>query len=139
MDVRKFFLGQDEFKMPSEIAARITEARAFNPHVEDAKSAEPLLIFQTSKQQTWLVATKARLYCVLDDLPRGFTRVQWSMNADTLVEDGKVIIPISTRDKTDRTGLLDIGMHRGWLFSKKLFTARSIEEELRTLLLQKMT
>jgi hypothetical protein len=138
MDVRKFFFGQDKFKIPSEIVAKICEARTFKSQEEDTSAAEPLLILQTCDQQTWLVATRARLYCILDDLPRGFTRVQWSMDGPTLVQNGAVIVPISTRDKTDRTGLLDIGQHRGWLFSKKLFTARPIEEELRALLIRKM-
>jgi hypothetical protein len=61
------------------------------------------------------------------------------MDGATLVENRNLIVAISTRDKTDRTGLLDIGTHRGWLFSKKLFTARTIEEELREMLLRAMT
>ena len=139
MDVRKFFFGQDEFKLPQEIIAKVAESPAFDPQLEDTASAEPLLIFQTSKQRTWLVATRARLYCVLDDLPRGFTRVQWSMDSPILVKNGAVIVPIGTRDKTERTGLLDIGEHRGWLFSKALFTARPVTEELRQILLRTMS
>ena len=138
MALREFLLGRGEFKTADQIIEVVREHSAFNPQREDAAEAEALLIFQTSKQQTWLVATKARLYCVLDDLGKSFTRVQWTMPAEELVSDGEVTVGISTRDKTERTGRLDIGEHRGWLFSKKLFTSEPIEARVRDLIARKM-
>src|SRR5258706_6174623 len=121
MDIRKFFLGTDEFKSPEEIIELIRTSDQFDAPQEDTAGAEALLVFQTSKQQTWLVATRARLYCVLDDLNKSFTRVQWSISADKLIANGQVAVQISASDKTERTGRLNIGDHRNWLFSKKLF------------------
>src|SRR4051812_44087916 len=109
MNLKTFFLGGGEFKSPREIARLVSKHPDFNPRVEDPKDAELLLIFQTSKQQTWLVATKARLYCVLDDVGRGTTRIRWSQPAERLVRNRKVIVPLSTKDWKERTGLLDIG------------------------------
>ena len=109
MALREFLLGRGEFKTADQIIEVVREHSAFDPQREDAAEAEALLIFQTSKQQTWLVATRARLYCVLDDLGKSFTRVQWTMPAEELVSDGEVTVGISTRDKTERTGRLDIG------------------------------
>lgn len=139
MDIRKFFLGTDEFKSPEEIIELIRTSAEFNAQQEDTSGAEALLIFQTSKQQTWLVATRARLYCVLDDLNKSFTRVQWSISADRLVVDDRVAVEISASDKTERTGRLSIGDHRNWLFSKKLFPTEGPEARVKELITRQMT
>ncbi|HKV23157.1 MAG TPA: hypothetical protein VJN93_01070 [Candidatus Acidoferrum sp.] len=138
MDLRKFFLGRGEFKSPSEIIQTVRESPDFDSQRENLANAEPLLLFQTSKQQTWLVATAARLYCVLDDLRRSFPPVRWSINKDNLVAAGQVTVNISARDSNDRTGLLNIGPRSNWLYSKKLFTAKSIEDEVKGLISRRM-
>jgi len=139
----KFLLGRDDFKSETEILQIIQQSEEFAPQREDIENAEALLIFQTSTQQTWLVATNRRLYCVLDDLSKSFTRVQWSMPAEMLVRNGEVTIPIVThersRGRTDRSGLVDIGERRNWLFSKKLFTTDRIEEKIDELIVGHMT
>lgn len=134
MDIRKFFLGRDEFKSPSEIIELLSTSKDFNAQEEDITAAEALLLFQTSKQQTWLVATRARLYCVLDDLNKSFTRVQWTMPAEKLVLSEDVTAEISTHDKSEKTGLLSIGDRHNWLFSKKLFPAEDLPDKVRTLI-----
>jgi hypothetical protein len=134
MDIRSFFLGRREFKSAEQIAEAVRESLNFDPKIEETSRAESLLIFQTSKQQTWLVATKAMLYCVLDDLTEDFTKVQWSIPAQRLVSHGRLIIPISTHNKTERTGLVNIGEHQNWYFSRQLFTDESIEQRIRQLL-----
>ena len=138
MGLRKFLLGQNEFKSPNEIIQVLRDSPNFDPAKEDTATAEALLIFQTSKQQTWLVATRARLYCVLDDLRRSFTRVQWSIGAEKLTQAGNVAAQVSTLDRTTRTGLLEINERRNWLFSKKLFTNRSLEDEIKGLIRRQM-
>jgi hypothetical protein len=140
VDVSSFFLGRTgSFKSAEEIVDVVTRYRSFDQSVEDASHAEALLIFHTSKQQTWLVATNQRLYCVLDDLPGAFTKVQWSMQKSSLTRDGNVAVPISHRDRTDKTGLLDLGERRGWLFSKRLFERESIEDRVRRLIGEHLT
>jgi hypothetical protein len=136
--VREFLLGRDEFKTADEIIEIVRNSPYFDPQREDTAHAEALLIFQTSKQQTWLVATQARLYCVLDDLCKSFTRVQWSIPIEKLVANGEVTIPITTSDKTWKTGRLNIGERRNWLFSKKLFTSEPIESRVRNLIARQM-
>jgi hypothetical protein len=138
MDLRKFLLGQNEFKSPNEIIEIVRESPSFDTAKEDTASAEALLIFQTSKQQTWLVATRAHLYCVLDDLKSSFTKVQWAMGAEELTYAGNITATISTRDNTKWTGLLDVEERRNWLFSKMLFTNKSCEDEIRGLVRRQM-
>jgi hypothetical protein len=140
MDVGNFFLGRGKFKSPAEIVATVRESPNFEPSRE-GDSAEPLLIFQTSTQQTWLVATNQRLYCILDDLNRSFTRVQWSMPKGRLIADGTVVVPISTqqtRSKSDRSGLVDIEKHKSWYFSRNLFASEPIENRIRRLIAENM-
>jgi hypothetical protein len=129
--VREFFLGKVEFKTSDEIIETVRQHRDFDPQHENLDSAEAILIFQTSKQQTWLVATNLRLYCVLDDLEKSSTRVQWSIPIEKIADkNGQLKINVQTRDKTERTGLLDIGERRNWLFSKKLFASDPIERKI---------
>src|SRR5690349_18583697 len=132
MEIRKLFLGRDEFKTAREIIELVGGYHQFDRESEDTNSAQALLIFQISTQQTWLVATRLRLYCVLDDVGKSFTRVQWAIPASELITNNEVTVNITTRDKTDRTGLLNIGERRkNWLFSKKLFASESIEDSIK--------
>jgi hypothetical protein len=142
MDIRSFLLGSaEEFKSPPDIFRVIAGSPQFDPSMESVTTAEPLLIFQTSKQQTWLVATPKRLYCVLDDLGRSFTRVQWSIPRERLVTENKVSVSIASRErreKSERSGLLDIDNHRSWLYSKKLFASESRESQVKRLIARRM-
>jgi hypothetical protein len=137
-EVRNFFLGRGEFKSLKEIIEIVRQSPKFDRNHEDAASAEALLIFQTSKQQTWLVATRARLYCILDDLRRSSTRVQWVLSANDLVAEGNITAPILAKDKNQRTGLLNVGPRRNWLFSKKLFANTSAENQVKDLIRKQM-
>jgi len=107
---------------------------------EDPKEAQALLIFKTSKQRTWLVSTSERLYCILDDIRITKPRINWSMGRNSLTDNGKVSAKISTRDRSDRTGLVDISSeHRGWLFTKSLFSNKPIDLSIKNLIASKMT
>jgi len=79
------------------------------------RSAADLLLFRTRNQHTWLVATDRKLFCLLDDTP---TRVdgeliQWTQ------ESGK-IKEVRAGPYRARTGLVDIGERRRWLYSVAL-------------------
>ena len=138
MDIHSFLLGRGDLKNADQII-QITNAY---PQARDLSPAvEALLIFQTSKQQTWLVASPSYLACVLDDLNKGFTRVQWLMLADRLIRDGEVIATITTSERSEpseSTGLLHINERRNWLFSKRLFSSRAVEATIRDLILRVM-
>jgi hypothetical protein len=137
MNYREFFLGSSDFKSADEIIRLVAEYPSILPQ-EDLTGAEALLIFQTSKQQTWFVAGTRGLYCVLDDLNKSFTRVQWMIPFDRLITDGKKILSLATHDYTERTGLLDIGDRHNWLFSKKLFTNEDIKTSINKLIVPRM-
>ena len=128
MSLARNLLGYREFWEPDAIRQIIENAPEFNPSSESVDEARTLLIFETSKQRTWLVATAIRLYCVLDDVRKDKPRLQWSVLKGEAAH-------IETRSKTDQTGLVDIGTrHRWWLYSKRLFDRKSIEQQISELI-----
>lgn len=135
---RNFFLGRGDFKSKNEIIDAVYNSSQFDSSKESKHSSEALLIFQTSKQQTWLVSTSERLYCVLDDIDKGLTKVQWFIPSGDLISDNKVIANISVKNKSHNTGLLSINDHKNWLFSKRLFTMYEIESSIHDLISRTM-
>jgi hypothetical protein len=136
---REFLLGRSDFKSADEIIALVGQSPFFEAQ-ENIEQAEALLIFQTSRQQTWLVATNRRLYCILDDLNKGFTQVQWTIPKNELVDErGRIIVPMATGHKTDKTGLLDIGKRHNWLFSKRLFVDKDLLAKIQDMIVRRMT
>jgi hypothetical protein len=132
MDIRALFLGTGDFKSRDEIIRMLSRENNSGFPLVDANKAEALLIFQTYKQQTWLVADAHGLYCVLDDFDRSFTRAQWFIPYNDLIKDGN-IVGLKTTENSENTGLLNIGPRRNWLFSKKLFTSEDIESSIKRL------
>ena len=56
MKLREFFSGRDELLPKEQIIEQIRSSPAFVAAEEDVEKAEALLIFRTSRQQTWLVS-----------------------------------------------------------------------------------
>lgn len=136
MELRKVLLGRGDFKSRDEIVGLLRGSpEASNDHFADA---ETLLIFQTASQQTWLVTTNHALYCVLDDLNKDSTTVQWAMPSSDLFRDDDRLADVSTQDKNDRVGLLSVGKHKNWLYSKKLFASDNVVNRLSRMVLGKM-
>ncbi len=139
MKAQNIFLGYRELATTQEIIDYVAGTELFDGESEDKESTATMLIFDTSKQRTWLLATSARMYCVLDDIRKTAPRLQWTMDRDELVKDGEVIASIGSREKSARTGKLDIGSHRGWLYTKCMFATAGIVDQVRNLIRQKMT
>ena len=92
-----------------------------NKKLIDEDALEILKIFSTSLQQTWLVATPKRIYCVLDDIEKkeSVEIIKWHM---TKLEFIAKFNTIKVRNKSDRTGIIDFtDKHQAWLYSKNLF------------------
>jgi hypothetical protein len=115
------FLGRDEVK--NLITTSV------NYQNEDPGQARPLLIFKTFNQQTWLIATDRRIYCVLDDRRKAAARMQWSMAIS-----GARAAQIRRKDYRGRTGLLDIGEKKNWLYSEDLFREIDVVEAVKKLI-----
>lgn len=135
MDLSNAILGRRDFYSKNEIIAHVSKSIKFDPAKEDLSKATALLIFRTSNQQTWIVSTHERLYCILDDVRKDEPRINWSDEREKHVDGTSVITEIRTRNKSDSTGLVDIGAyHRNWLYSKNLFGDESIEDSIKKLI-----
>ena len=136
MSLVESLLGYRSFSSEPEIRRSIEQSKAFDASKESPEDAGSLLIFDTSRQHTWLVATGERLYFILDDVRQPGPRIRRSVSRDDLkaLLDGKVAV--NKRPKSDRTGLVDVGLRRrGWLYSKELFSSdRPIERAVNDLL-----
>ncbi|MGA3040234.1 MAG: hypothetical protein ABSF54_05505 [Bryobacteraceae bacterium] len=89
----------------------------------------PLLLFQTSKQRTWLAASNHRLFCVLDDEKERASGklVQWILRHEE-------VTPVKARPK-DPTGMVDIGPRKDWLYSARLhYSPEGLEKKIEDLL-----
>lgn len=129
-----FLLGKRELFEADKIAEFINTAHEFDAQRENTKNAGVLLLFKTSEQQTWLIATSERLYCVLDDIKHPKPEIRWTMPRHELVAHDSVSVHIRTRKHTENSGRVDIDGHTGWLFSKSLFATLPIEDAIKALI-----
>lgn len=139
MKLDELLAGRPDFASQAEVIAFARKSKNFDPADEDLTHADALLIFSTSKQHTWLVATDKRLYCILDDIRKDQPHINWSMPKRDLVSGNDVVVPVNSRGKSEFSGLVDIGAsHPGWLFTKRLFSTKSVKESIRSLLSRTM-
>lgn len=139
MKLKSYLLGLRELESKENIIHYIAKSSGFDSSKESADNMNALLIFNTSKQHTWLIATSEKLYCVLDDVRRDSPKLQWIISKDKIISNGRMVINISAHDKNDRTGVINFGdEHSGWLYSKSLFTSITIEEAIERLIFEQM-
>ena len=135
MSLVESLLGYRNLSSEPEIRQRIRKSRNYDSSKESPDRARSLLIFETSKQRTWLIATGERLYFVLDDVRKPGPRVSRSVCRDDLkaLPDGRIAVTV--QPKSVHTGLVDVGLEqRRWLYSKDLFSHRPIEHAINELL-----
>lgn len=135
-------LGRREFFSAEEVREFVRTSKNFDPGREIPTEAEALVIFQNSNQKTWIVTTTERVYCILDDVRKDRPNINWSMSKKKVVSEGKVILRIKPREKTEKseiTGLIDFGdEHKDWLFSKSLFKDKKVDESLKEVITRRM-
>jgi hypothetical protein len=131
---KAWLFGKREFEGEDGIKKLVATSDDFEPGKDgDVAKATPRLIFETRSQHTWLVATRARLYCVLDDIRSPEAELKWSLvPKETDAGD----IHVRSHDaKPDRFGLVDItSRHKDWLYSRDLFVAEPIDAVIRDLM-----
>ena len=134
MKLSDLLAGRPDFAPKIEIIDQVKRSRNFSSNNERLDAADALLIFSTSKQHTWLVATNLRLYCILDDVRRDEPHINWSLPAKRIFSSQRYILKITVQDKSSLTGTITIeGISRPWLFTKRLFNGSPIEESIRQL------
>ena len=139
MRLSDFFSNRSDFASESDIKKTIRKSKNFDEAKESPIQSAALLLFATSRQQTWLVCTPERLYCILDDLKNPRPKVNWSMKREDIVSEGKVTVSLRAHSRTEKTGSVDISqLHQRWLFSHKLFKDGDVVEKIRLLIANQM-
>lgn len=135
MNLVESLLGYRSFSSEMEIVDSIRKSNDYDSSTESTEDAGSLLIFDTSRQHTWLVATKERLYFILDDTRKPAPEVKRSVRRCDLKTKTDGSVAVNTRSKSAAVGLVDVGLRRrGWLYSKDLFSQRPIEDAIYELL-----
>lgn len=141
MKLADLALGYRSFYEKDEIINFIPNSKNYNEKYESTTKSDALLIFKTSKQQTWLVASNKRLYIILDDIRKDKPNINRSIAKNKLMDsDDEITASIEEQQKSDKTGVLKIeGMKKGYLFSKVLFSYDPIINKVMGLLEKQMT
>ena len=136
MSLVERLLGYRGFASEPEIRMSIEQSKYYDASKESPEDTSSLLIFDTSRQHTWLVATGERLYFILDDVRQPAPRIRRSVPRSELRVQADGGVAVVTRPKSVHAGLVDIGLRkRGWLYSKRLFSPdRPIERAVNDLL-----
>ena len=110
-------LEKHSFYSKKDILDLFKEAERAKLMLKNEVIQDALLIFQTTKQQTWLISSNFHLYCLLDDeqTRKKGNMMQWRMR------HGEALAFIEAQPYKEKTGLLHIGNRRNWLYSKALF------------------
>ena len=117
------------FRSESEIKKWIMKSKNYKD--EDPATAKLFMFFSTFKQRAYLVATKKRLYCILDDSRKDNPHINWSMPRKDVKNNNGLIISISSGDKSEKIGTVNISeKHKNWLYTKKLFSSKNIESSI---------
>ena len=129
MEISSLFDNNAFFRSKSKIKEWIKNSKNYKG--EDPRSAKLFMFFSTSKQRAYLVATERRLYCILDDSRKDYPHINWSMPKRDVKDRNGLKITITSRDKSEKTGLVDISdKHKNWLYTKNLFSSKNIESSM---------
>ncbi len=125
MNLIESLLGYRSFSSELEIREAVKTSRSHDSSSESSDDASSLLIFETSRQHTWLVATSERVYFILDDVRKPAPQIKRAVRRGDLQVGPDGRIAVDTQSRSTSTGLVDIGLRRrGWLYSKDLFSSR---------------
>ena len=139
MSLSKFSRGYREFVQPEGIPGLIKGSRNYGKGGEDLSTAESLLIFQTSNQHTWLLATSHRFYVILDDIRKKEPSIIRSISKRRLIDDsGELKLRLGERPRSERTGLVDMEGYKALLFSHRLFMEERVTESMERLIKGRM-
>ncbi|WP_028025119.1 hypothetical protein [Enterovibrio calviensis] len=94
----------------------VDENAPIDPNVEDIK------LFETTNQTTWLKKTVNGIECHLDDRrPNKRSGHRWTLSPDmarNILQNGDIYVSPGIKINS---GLISIGSHTSWLYSKRLF------------------
>lgn len=112
-------LGYKTYLKPPEQASQKEPDDAFVDEAEDRLTS--ILVFKTSKQETWLTITDKGLNCRIDDTRVGRGGSQWTLEKSQATQIlNSNLFHVNSGYKV-KTGTFTLGPKRNWLYSKVLF------------------
>ena len=100
------FFGPRDFLTPAQVSAAIEHSKNFRPGSERPNDAQALLFFETTKQRTWLVATTARAYCILDDRRKLKPHINWSISRAKIFDAaGQLVLELEASERHRRSSM----------------------------------
>ncbi len=112
-------LGYKTYLQPPEQSSEKEPEDAVNDNADE--KLKSILVFKTSKQQTWLSISDQGLSCRIDDTREGKGGPQWTLTKTQAAE----ILNTNTFHINPgykvKTGTFTLGPRRNWLYSKVLF------------------
>jgi len=118
-------LGHRDFLKKEKIKEGITNSMIYSSS-ENIQDAKTLLLLETSKQKNWLVSTKKRLYCILDDIRKDKLNINWSMDKSKIISNGGQIILNLKIDENYSNEYGNVWFNdskKGWFYSKKFYSS----------------
>jgi len=126
MKFSNIILGLRNFKQEQEVKKYIANSKYYAN--EDPSEAELLLVYQNTREKTWLVFSNQRLYCILDKVKKTDLHINWSVSYEELFDqDGK--IRVNTMSIYQQSYVVQIGEHR-LICDNKLCSKEHISGEL---------
>ncbi|KZN14936.1 hypothetical protein [Marinomonas sp. TW1] len=112
-------LGYKTYLQPPEQPSENEPDEAVNDEADE--KLKSILVFKTSKQETWLSVSEQGLSCRIEDSREGKGGPQWTLTKTQTAE----ILNTNTYHVNPgykaKTGTFTIGPRRNWLYSKALF------------------
>ena len=129
-------LGHDRrFHSQNEIRAWMQDA--FDED-ENFITSDMLLLFEGTKQHTWLLTTDKALYCIFDVIGEPEPRVKWRIPREHALRDGRLslqIAPSELSPSSERQGFVTINAKPKRKYSKLLFQRHPVDQAIRVMLM----
>lgn len=129
---------QRKFTPKEGVIAHVGESNNYTPD-EDLANADGFTIFESTGRRIWLVATRLRLYSIVDDTGEKGPRIRWSISKSRIFTAGEMTLEMAIKEYNEECGLIDIGYRKDCLYSKNLFPANDLAERITLLIMSRMT
>ena len=117
-----FFMAVFAYKTYLRPPEQSLEAEPDEASDEEAdEELKETLVFETSRQKTWLSVTPQGLHCRIDDTRDGKGGPQWTLSKTQAAEILKSGAYHVNQGYKVKTGTFTLGPRRNWLYSKVLF------------------
>lgn len=121
MKLADLYSGERPFSSDEKITSTVKWSKYFNANDEDLTKAKKIQLLDTSKQRTYLISTKKRIYKVLDDRRSDRPKIKWSREIGKVFEGKTFKASLEPHSERSFNLVFNVSPERQNLVSKKLF------------------